>query len=356
MNDSTPCYEYAGEFTRLAQVLQKELKMNTIDKTIFISHGNKASTLGLLMQEYLSSEIFFSFSIFDDELINPFEICADQLLNKIPKDKLLISKISGLKSKTNFSNWVYLNKKNSNPNIKSTYEVNSLYLDCKTDNCPLYDRFMPKNKIQTSSMPLIENMPENITSDYYVIFLSGDGGWATIDKEITKNLNKEGIPIIGVNSLKYFWRKKTPDRFADDIKNLISTYNNKLGKNKVILLGFSLGANMIPFANSRIAKENSSIIYSALLSPTKKTEFEIRFTDWIPGNTKEEGFSILEEIKKTPNLPGLCIAGEEDSDSVCHENLPDNFNIKKVKGSHHFNEDYLAVSSILLEEFTKSAN
>jgi type IV secretory pathway VirJ component len=264
--------------------------------------------------------------------------------------------MTSLKSKESLNNWIYLNKKNSSQSLKLPYEVNASYFECKPDSCPLYEKFIPKAKTQLSALPTVENIPEVITSDYYVIFLSGDGGWATIDKEISRHLTDAGIPVIGINSLKYFWRKKTPDRLANDFGNLINSYNNKLQKSKVILLGFSLGANMIPFINSRISKDNTSVAYSALLSPTKKTEFEVNFTDWIPGAVSESGLSLLEEIKKNQNMPLLCLAGEDDPDSVCHENLPNNVTVKKLKGTHHFDEDYEAVSKILLEEFTKSEN
>ena len=49
------------------------------------------------------------------------------------------------------------------------------------------------------------------SSDTLVVFVSGDGGWAKIDKEISAVLAATGMPVVGLNALQYFWTKKTPE-------------------------------------------------------------------------------------------------------------------------------------------------
>src|SRR5258708_25693609 len=52
------------------------------------------------------------------------------------------------------------------------------------------------------------------TSDTLVVFVSGDGGWAAIDKSIARVLAESGMPVVGLHALQYFWPKRPPDGTA----------------------------------------------------------------------------------------------------------------------------------------------
>jgi type IV secretory pathway VirJ component len=225
---------------------------------------------------------------------------------------------------------------------------------CRDLTCDILDSFSNKELTQEHSLPIIENIPEKINTDYFVIFLSGDGGWATIDKDITEYLVKDGVPVIGLDSLRYFWSKKDPEQLSADISLLLNKYKNELKLKKVVLLGFSLGANMLPFVLTRISEPDLTLIrLTALLSPTKHTDFEVNFTDWLPINSEEAGLSVSEEINKISNHKIICIAGDEDTDSACKNPAPKDITTFQVPGTHHFGGDYEGVSYILKNEFKK---
>lgn len=46
--------------------------------------------------------------------------------------------------------------------------------------------------------------------DTLAIFYSGDG-WADFDAKVSAGLMRQGIPVVGVSSLKYFWQAHTPE-------------------------------------------------------------------------------------------------------------------------------------------------
>src|SRR5262249_51182676 len=52
------------------------------------------------------------------------------------------------------------------------------------------------------------------SGDTFAVLLSGDGGWAGIDKEVASRLAAHGIPVAGVDSLRYFWAPRTPEGLA----------------------------------------------------------------------------------------------------------------------------------------------
>lgn len=62
------------------------------------------------------------------------------------------------------------------------------------------------------------------TPSQVVIVLSGDGGWAGLDKAVAAELNARGVPVVGWDSLRHFWDARTPDGAAHDLDRLIRYY------------------------------------------------------------------------------------------------------------------------------------
>ena len=89
------------------------------------------------------------------------------------------------------------------------------------------------------NLPLTEIAPEKMGSWMAVIY-SGDGGWRDLDKEIGEHLAQRGVPVVGVDSLRYFWSAKTPDELGRDLAEIIDAYGDKWGTRKVALIGYSL--------------------------------------------------------------------------------------------------------------------
>ena len=59
---------------------------------------------------------------------------------------------------------------------------------------------------ELDDLPLVE-LPTKANSGTLALMISGDGGWAGIDKQVAEALNKEGVAVVGLNSLQYFCRR-----------------------------------------------------------------------------------------------------------------------------------------------------
>jgi len=67
-------------------------------------------------------------------------------------------------------------------------------------------------------------------SDAFAIIMSGDGGWAGLDQDIAAALSARGIPVVGLDSLRYYWTARTPDSVAADTDRMIRYYLSHFGK------------------------------------------------------------------------------------------------------------------------------
>src|SRR5262249_43099572 len=79
-------------------------------------------------------------------------------------------------------------------------------------------------------------------SDRLAVIVSGDGGWAGIDREVGAALAARGIPVVGLNSLSYFWQEKPPEVVGRDLARILDHYLAAWHKERAILIGYSLGA------------------------------------------------------------------------------------------------------------------
>src|SRR5262249_26857212 len=87
---------------------------------------------------------------------------------------------------------------------------------------------------------------------FMAVIYSGDGGWRDLDKEIGEELAKRGVPVVGVDSLRYFWSRREPDEIAKDLGEIIDKYGDRFGVKHVIVIGYSFGAAVVPFAVARL--------------------------------------------------------------------------------------------------------
>jgi type IV secretory pathway VirJ component len=208
--------------------------------------------------------------------------------------------------------------------------------------------------VDDGKLPLIEMpQPDGGAGNYFVVMLSGDGGWANIDKDIAEDLGGQQVAVVGWNSLRYFWQAKSPDVMANDLSTVIKRYQQQWKKSHVLLAGFSLGADVLPFMVSRLPVDvQKQVVGIVLLSPSKSADFQFHVSDWL-GSDEGSPNALLPELEKIHTLPLLCMYGEEESDDTVCTDVQTGRGAKVVQlpGDHHFDGDNAAVTKWMLSQF-----
>jgi type IV secretory pathway VirJ component len=187
----------------------------------------------------------------------------------------------------------------------------------------------------------------NTSSDLFALLMSGDGGWAGLDQDVAAALSARGIPVVGLDSLRYFWTPRTPDGIAADTDKLIRFYLAQLHKSRVLLVGYSQGADVLPFAVNRLPKQTrSAVALAAILGMSEHALFEFHVANWI--SDSDAGPATLPEVDKIRDIPLLCVYGADESDSLCPKLDATRFKIVKMKGGHHFDGDYAGLAREIL--------
>lgn len=187
--------------------------------------------------------------------------------------------------------------------------------------------------------------------DTMAIIYSGDGGWRDIDSEIAAYFQQEGLPVIGVDSLRYFWSARKPQETADDLARIINTYTKRWKVKHVMLVGFSFGADITPPVYNLLPDNlRQKINQVSLLSMSQASDFEISVTGWLGAKGSGAGGDPTKEIAKMPAGLVQCLYGADDEeDDGCHLLDPKKADVVKLEGGHHFDGDYEALAKLLLD-------
>ncbi len=203
-----------------------------------------------------------------------------------------------------------------------------------------------------ADLPVIEvpatGKPAEPLADTFAILMSGDGGWAGLDRDVAGALAAHGIPVVGVDSLRYFWSARTPASGALDIDRLMRFYQTRWNKKRVILIGYSQGADVLPFMVNRlspVARERVALL--VLMGLGQKADFEFRMTNWVMSS--QNGLPIRPEVERLPDGMAMCIYGADEDDSNCPGLDPKRVQIVRMPGGHHFDGNYAALADRILQ-------
>jgi type IV secretory pathway VirJ component len=206
---------------------------------------------------------------------------------------------------------------------------------------------VPRATQKVKGVPLIEVPTQVQGGNELAILLSGDGGWAVTDKGLSERLTKGGIPVVGWNSLRYFLRRKKPDQVGRDLERVLRTYLPLWHKDKVILIGYSFGADVMPFMVTRLPPDLADkVSLVVLMGPTGIADFHFHPSEWLR-KPADDSLLMLPELEKLRGRKILCAYGRKEKDSFCLH-LDGLADLLIRPGKHIVGKDYGPVADWIL--------
>lgn len=194
-------------------------------------------------------------------------------------------------------------------------------------------------KISVSGLP-IKLLPAKILSNRpMVLYITGDGGWDNFSKDLGNQFATDGFSVVALNALKYFWTKKNPEEASQAVTALIEHYSTKFNKEKIVLCGYSFGADVLPFIFNRLPEEiKEKVTCIQLLSPSVYTDFAIHFSYLFMTNK----LSVAKEVQKI-NKPVICFYGEDEEEKPLKNIRMPNFKVIFLNGKHHYENSFAEI-------------
>jgi type IV secretory pathway VirJ component len=187
-------------------------------------------------------------------------------------------------------------------------------------------------------------IPSAKSSKTMVFMISGDGGWTGFDQQLAEHLAAQGYPVVGLDALQYFWSAKTPEGVIKDITPVLNHYLGEWHCEQFVLMGYSFGANVVPFLVNRFSPEiRSKVKIIALMSPDEKADFEIHISDMINIFGERGDYNVKSEMLKMKEK-ALLIFGSDEASKF--DDLPKKqFKQITISGGHHYGDNFDALAN-----------
>ncbi len=188
------------------------------------------------------------------------------------------------------------------------------------------------------------------TRDTMAVIYSGDGGWRDIDKEVGNALQQQGVPVVGVDSLRYFWSERQPQATADDLARIITYYGKRWNVRNVLLIGYSFGADVLPRTYNLLAPATRARIRQVtLMALSHRADYKISVLGWLGADGEGNAGDPVDDIKAIEPALIQCIYGTDEEDDACPDLKASGIDLVPIEGGHHFDGDYAALARRVLD-------
>jgi type IV secretory pathway VirJ component len=169
----------------------------------------------------------------------------------------------------------------------------------------------------------------------FAVLLTGDGGWSKGTQSMAQAFRSLAIPVVGFVSPSYLQVPRTPDGAGEDLRRLLEHYLREWQGDQVIVVGYSRGADLLPFMVSRLPLDlRRRLALVALIGLSDEASFQYRPTDIFADGLRFTDRPVKPEVEKLRGLRMICISGETEGGSLCPRLDPSLVQIASHAGGH----------------------
>jgi len=200
-------------------------------------------------------------------------------------------------------------------------------------------------------LPLVELPSPGPARGPIAIMVSGDGGWVGLDNRLGNRLASAGLPVVGLDSLNYFWKARTPESMAADLTRVLDHYLAAWHADSAVLIGYSQGADVLPFLVDHLpARLRAKLRYVALIGPDLRALFDFRFGSFMAGAPPPPDRPVRPQVAKVKGVKLLCIYAERETESLCPKLPPGQVKRIPMEGGHGYSKATDPMAARLLAE------
>jgi type IV secretory pathway VirJ component len=201
---------------------------------------------------------------------------------------------------------------------------------------------------EAKTAPRLIETPALAPGDTLAVLYSGDGGWGALDRGVAQVLARDGVPVLGVNSLRYFMARRTPQSAAADLADQLRRHQTAWGRQKIVLIGYSFGADALPAIVPDLPADLRAQIRRVVLIGTGPSgDLKFHPTSWLNRSTAD-AFPVIPAVEALKGLPMTCIYGDKERLDICPSLPSTTIRQVRLSGGHHFDGDYAGLGQAVL--------
>lgn len=181
-----------------------------------------------------------------------------------------------------------------------------------------------------------------------IFYISGDGGINRFSSDLCKTINSNGFDVYALNARSYFYSRKTPQQAAAAIDAYLSAKLNGRPNQQIVLVGYSFGADVMPFILNLLPKElHDKVLVTFIMASSGSTDFEIHWSDILGGNSKRS-MDVVSEINKIAEERLVIISASDDRNLDISRITLSKYTREVLPGGHHFDGDTDEITRVIL--------
>ena len=186
-----------------------------------------------------------------------------------------------------------------------------------------------------------------------VVLMTGDGGFANADRKVTDALVAHGASVVGLDLRAYLQKARTPDETAADVGRIMHHYLEEWKQERIILVGYSRGADLAPFVAARLPEElRARVDLVAMIGISSHANFHFHWVDLVRDTRRPDDLPTGPELSKLRGLKALCVYGTDETDSGCRS--ADSTIVERYPrdGGHRLSAGFDAVADLIVKYLT----
>jgi type IV secretory pathway VirJ component len=172
-----------------------------------------------------------------------------------------------------------------------------------------------------------------------VVIASGDGGWwGDLDTRLGERFAARGDAVVGIDTAIYFDTERTPAEWGSKLGDIVTTYAQATGADRVILVGWSYGADVIPLGYadmSDAAKEKVAGI--VLLAPRQHANLSVTLSGRLGLN--RGAYDLETALRGLPLDRTVCVKPDGAEETGCDLPAMAGASVLAFPGGHGFGGD-----------------
>lgn len=208
-----------------------------------------------------------------------------------------------------------------------------------------------------SDLPLVELPPTNVAhaptagDSTLVVFITGDGDWAELDAGVSDALRRSGMGVVGLKARSYLQgHDRSPDGTARDVERIVRHYAAAWQRPRVVLLGYSRGADMLPFVATRLAPDvRSRVTLLGMYGLARAASFKFYWSDMVTDKQRPTDLPVAPELARLRGMSMFCVYGADETDTACRDADPALIQRVGKGGGHHFDKDYASLGALVVK-------
>ena len=192
----------------------------------------------------------------------------------------------------------------------------------------------PSPRAAESPFPVVEVLADS--GHAIALMLTGDGGWARGDRALAQTLARGGVAVVAMDTRAYLRAAhRTPESAARDVAEILERYAALWHRDRLLLVGYSRGADLAPFIVSRFPAElRARLALVALVGFTDHASFDFHWQDLLHDTRRSSDLPTRPELSRIAGTRILCVYGADERDSLCPSLDGSAVRVARIPGGH----------------------